>query len=411
MKTLLIVLDGLAGETKAMTALKVSSTPFLDNLAKLSKIGLMYPVPGVAPESDSAVLSILGYDPYKYHTGRGPLEAVGFGIKFETGMLALRCNFATSSDGKKLTDRRAGRTLTTKEAKELEKEINKKVKLTDATFKFWSTVQHRAVLIIKTKKRLYPKISNTDPAYERGEKGIAHALSNFKMEIRKCKPLDKNAKLSADLVNEFTEKVYKVLKNCEVNKKRKKKKLLPANIVLCRDAGNKIPKLFSISKKYKRKWAILADMPLEVGIGMLADMDVIKMHAPTFTKSDYTERLKKTMAALKKYDSLYVHIKGPDLFGHDGDFKGKVKSIEEIDKYFLGPLLNKLEKQNIMIVVTADHATPCSLAAHSADPVPILIFNPKYLSDNMDKFDEDYCARGTLKLEGIDLVPLMMRLS
>ncbi|MEM0372347.1 MAG: alkaline phosphatase family protein [archaeon] len=408
MKTLLIVLDGAAGTAKH-SELAAAKKPFLDMLAKRSKTGMTSVVPGIAPESDSAVLSLLGYDPFKYYTGRGPLEAEGFGIKFKRGMLALRCNFASSSDGSRLIDRRAGRSLTTEEAHELERVINEKVKLTDASFFFRSTVQHRAVLIIKAKRALSPDFTNTDPAYERGPKGIARALPKFPMRIMKARALTTRARRSAELINEFTEKAYEALKDCSVNKKRKKRGELPANVVLCRDAGNDVPALFSISKKYRKKWAILADMPLEVGIGKLAGMHVIPISFPAFTQEDFEERVKKTLAALKKFDAVYVHIKGPDLFGHDGNFRGKVLSIEQIDRYFIGPLLHRIDLHNTVIAVTSDHATPSRLAAHSSDAVPTLIFCRHWMPSNR-AFNERECSKG-FKITGNELVPLLMELT
>ncbi|NYZ79751.1 hypothetical protein H0N95_00700 [Candidatus Micrarchaeota archaeon] len=150
-------------------------------------------------------------------------------------------------------------------------------------------------------------------------------------------------------------------------------------------------------------------MPLEVGIGMLAGMTVIRSDVPTFTQKDYEERLKKTLAALKKFDAVYVHIKGPDLFGHDGDFHGKVRSIEDIDRFFIGPLLHRVDMHNTVVAVTSDHATPSQLSAHSDGPVPTLIFSRHWLPSNRS-FNERECSHG-FKIVGNELVPLLMELS
>ena len=156
MKLLYIVIDGMGDlpikELSNRTPLEAAKTPNLDALAKKGKTGLMYSVKkGVAPESDVAVISLLGYDPFKYSTGRGIIEAVGAGIKLKDGDLALRCNFATLGEGKEICDRRVGRSLTTEEAVELSKAANREVKLTshNATFEFRNTLGHRAVLVIK----------------------------------------------------------------------------------------------------------------------------------------------------------------------------------------------------------------------------------------------------------------------
>ena len=330
-KLIFVVMDGLGDRPIAAlgnkTPLEAAHTPALDSLAAKGSGGMLSVIEGVAPESDAAVLSLLGYDPHKYYTGRGPLEGVGTGAKFKAGMLALRCNFATTSNGSDLKDRRAGRTLTSREAASLAAAINKKVRLANANFKFYASVAHRGVLVISEKakpKKLSASITNTDPAYEM-RNGLPNALSTFEMKIKKAIPFDKTAAAAraAELVNEFTAKAFEVMDNHPVNASRRKSGLLPANAILSRDAGNKLPPLYNISKKYGRKWALLADMPLEIGIGELAGMSLVHLPLPTFTAADYKIRLEKTLAALKKFDCLYIHIKGPDLFGHDGDYLGK----------------------------------------------------------------------------------------
>ncbi len=204
---------------------------------------------------------------------------------------------------------------------------------------------------------------------------IAEALKDYPKIVMESKALDNadGSGLSAELLNEFTKKSQEVLDKSFVNKKRAGQGKLKANVILSRDAGNEVPKLYSISEKYKKKWAILADMPLELGIGKLCGMKVIDLPLPTFTKKDYPERVDKTLSAMEEYDCLYIHIKGPDLFGHDGDFEGKKNSIEEIDKYYFEPLLKKIKLDETIIVVTGDHATPCINKSHSAEPVPIVI--------------------------------------
>lgn len=408
-KLFFIILDGASDmpipALENKTPLESAKIPILNKLAEKGKLGLVDVVGGIAPESDIAVVTLLGYEPEKYYTGRGPLEAVGIGAEFEDGMLALRCNFATSSDGINILDRRAGRKLEITEAKSLALAINKKVKLRDADFIFIPTVEHRAVLVFASKIELSNKITNTDPAYS-NLKGVPEALHKFEMKVQECKSLEnsQSARLSASLVNEFTKKCYQALKNHPVNKAREKKGLMPANIVLSRDAGNKVPKFYDINERYNKKWAILADMPLEVGIGKLAGMKIIKMPLPTFTKKDYTIRVNSLLKNLNKFDCFYIHIKGPDLYGHDGRFKEKIKCFEEIDKYFFAPLIKKL-KSDFLLAVTADHCTPCILKAHSGDPVPLLVYGNKIKSDNLKGFNEKECGKGSIGLiKGKDLM-------
>ncbi len=193
MKLLYIVIDGMGDlPVKKManqTPLEAAKTPNMDFLAKNGKTGLMYSVKkGMAPESDVAVISLLGYDPFKYSTGRGIIEAVGAGLNLKDGELALRCNFATLGEGKNLVDRRVGRNLTTEEATELCKAANKQIKLTShpATFEFKNTLGHRAVLVIKHRnKPLSGKISNSDPAYAIIN-GLGVAAKKVEMILKTC---------------------------------------------------------------------------------------------------------------------------------------------------------------------------------------------------------------------------------
>ena len=186
------------------TPLEAAETPNMDALAREGKTGLMYSVEkGVAPESDVAVISLLGYDPFKYSTGRGVIEVAGAGLEMKDGDLALRCNFATLGQGKTIIDRRVARTLTTEEATELSKAANQQVKLESypATFEFRNTLGHRAVLLIKSKgKPLSSNITNSDPAYTIVN-GIGVAQANVEMVLKTCEPTDKTeqAKVSAAL--------------------------------------------------------------------------------------------------------------------------------------------------------------------------------------------------------------------
>ncbi len=281
MKLLYIVIDGMGDlpnpKLDNKTPLEVAETPNLDVLASNGQIGLMYSVgKGVAPESDAAVISLLGYDPFKYSTGRGIIEAVGAGVSLKNGDLAVRCNFATLGEGTEIVDRRAGRTLTTEEATELTKAANKEIKLTShpADFEFKNTLGHRAVLVIKSKdKPLSGKITNTDPAY-RIVNGLGVAETKVDMHLKTCIPYEQTqaAQTAADLVNEFTKKSHALWENHPINVKRAKEGKLKANVVLARDAGSQLPNFFSINQQYGVDFAALADMHTESGIARLAGM-------------------------------------------------------------------------------------------------------------------------------------------
>lgn len=422
MKLLYIVIDGMGDlpikDLGNKTPLEAAKTPNMDSLAKKGKTGLMYTVrKGVAPESDVAVISLLGYDPFKYSTGRGIIEAVGAGIDLKDGDLALRCNFATLGKGKEIIDRRVARSLTTEETVELRKAANKEIKLAShpATFEFENTLGHRAVLVIKHKgKALSSKITNTDPAYSLVN-GLGVAETNVEMVLKKCVPMDdsEGARISADLVNEFTEKSHLLWENHPVNKKRVAEGKLKANVVLSRDAGSLLPKFFNINERYGVDFAALADMHAEKGIAKLAGMQAFLLPPPTGDlEKDCEIRVKRLLDVMPKHDCFYIHLKGPDEPGHDGNCHVKTDIISAIDKYFFGNLLPQVALKDVLFCITADHATPCGLKVHSDTPVPLLISGGTVTDDCISKFCEKECAKGSFGLveRGCELMPKLMKL-
>lgn len=422
MKLIYVVIDGLGDlpikELGNETPLGFADTPNLDSLASKGRLGLMYTVgKGIAPESDVAVISILSYDPFKYHVGRGPIEAYGADLTMKDGDLALRCNFATLGADKRIIDRRVGRSLTTEEASELSEDINRKVRLESfpAEFIFKNTFGHRAALVIKSKDLpLSAEITNTDPAYERVQ-GMGVAKPEFKMTLKECVPLKdtEKARRAAQLVNEFTEKSHEVLDRHEINKRREAEGKLKANVILSRDAGDKVPRFFNINERYGVRFACLADMPVERGISKLAGMHLIDLPPPTRdVKADSNLRIRRLMEIYDSFDCFYIHIKGPDEPGHDGDFKRKAEIISQVDKFFFGELISRIDLKETLICVTADHSTPCSLKAHSDDPVPLLISGNNIKPDGVKKFSEKTCKKGSLGIlkHGTTLIPLLIEI-
>jgi 2,3-bisphosphoglycerate-independent phosphoglycerate mutase len=312
-------------------------------------------------------------------------------------------------------DRRVGRGLTTDEAKELSRTLNNEVKLESypVNFEFKSTIGHRGALVIRSKKKqLSGNITNTDPAYARLE-GLGVAKQDVEMTVKHCKPMDetKEARISAELVNEFTGKSRVVLEKHEINKKRAAKGELTADVVLTRDAGHHLPKLFNISEHYGLKFVCLADMPVERGISQLAGMHLVDIPPPSESlKTDCRIRVKALLRALPSHDCFYIHIKGPDEPGHDGDFRLKTQQIATVDEHFFGELLQKAKLDNYVVCVTADHATPCKLKAHSDDPVPLLISGNKVEGDNVQEFSERACKEGSegMLRQGFELMPKLV---
>jgi 2,3-bisphosphoglycerate-independent phosphoglycerate mutase len=422
LKLIFVVIDGMGDlPIQALgnkTPLEAAQTPNMDSLAKNGKTGLMYSVrKGVAPESDVAVISLLGYDPFEYSTGRGIIEAVGAGINVADGDLALRCNFATLGKDGEIIDRRVKRTLTTEEATALSEAANHEVKLEScsSTFEFRNTLGHRAVLVLKSKgKCLSGKITNSDPAYTIVN-GIGVATPNVEMVLKKCEPLDdtEEAQSSAKLVNEFIEKTHELWENHEVNKKRAAEGKLKANVVLTRDAGSQLPKFFNINERYKVNFAALADMHAENGIAKLAGMHAALLPPPSGdVEEDCEIRVNRLLELLPHYDCFYIHLKGPDEPGHDGNCNLKTKIISEMDEHFFGKLLKQVSLKDHVFCITADHATPCVLKVHSDTPVPVLISGGNISDDHISKFSEKECRKGSLGIlsHGYELMPKLMEI-
>lgn len=406
-----VIIDGLGDlpnpELCNKTPLQAARIPALNWFAMHGKNGHVYSIrEGVAPESDGAVIALMGYDAEKVYTGRGPLEALGAGLAFTEGSIVFRTNFATV-DGRKVVDRRAGRGLTTKEAKVLEREINKKVKLS-VPFVYKSTVQHRGVLELKG--RFSDAVSNVDPAYMRlGKIGVARAAATNDLPL--CEPLDDTplAKRSANIVNEFVVKAIDVLDKSTLNQERRAKGLLAANALLLRDSGVRLPNLTQ-----KKGWAAVVSMPLEMGVAMRCGMRVIKFKYPEMKTLDvFTnlwEGLRKAVRESRKavqngkYSAYYIHFKEIDVCGHDGNYKEKIKMLEFLDKEFFMPL-RKMKKFELIVV--GDHSTPCIKKSHTADPVPLLLYKTGARGDGIGGFNEAECRKGSLgKMYGKDVMEI-----
>ena len=423
-KILYIVLDGLGDlavkQLGNKTPLEAALTPNMDRLAQKGKTGIVYPVGrGIAPESDIAVISLLGYDAHKYYTGRGPLESFAEGLTINNGDAAFRVNFATvGADQRTIQDRRVGRNLASEEAVALAKEINSKVTLSSATFEFKSTIGHRGILVIRgMHQKLSGWITNTDPAYEReGVFGVAK--EKFENIVAVSTPMPGyektlEAKEAAKLLNEFTEKSIKVLNEAAVNKKRVSAGKLPGNLILSRDAGDHLPEFPALSSVFNLKFGSFVQMPVERGIALLTGIEIIDVpQSSGHLDVDYPVWAKIALDSIQKYDGIYVHIKGPDEPAHDGDFQKKKESIEAIDKYFFTSLLNKLDLANTIIAITADHATVCAVKAHTADPVPFLVCGSNIKADGSMSFSEKTARLGSIgEMLGREILPYLVQLA
>jgi 2,3-bisphosphoglycerate-independent phosphoglycerate mutase len=396
----MVVLDGASGRVGGIVSpLESASTPNLDALAERGSMGRMYTVgEGIAPESDAGVFSLLGYDPLETHLSRGVVEALGAGVEFHEGDLALRAGFATVK-GDKLVDRRAGRNLSTPEAQELGVALNKELRLKSGPrFVFRPTVGHRAVVVFRADgRRFSSNISNFDPAYVR-KGNISLARPGVKeYDIPRCEPLDDSdeAVVTGALVNEFGFKARKILDNHPVNEERRRKGMVPANFVLMRDAGTSKPQVQGFRAKWGLNPLMVADLPAELGIGRLLEMDVRELE-PGTGLDDYRKRAELVLDSIGRFGFVYVHLKGPDEPGHDGLFDLKRERIEEIDKGFFSVLSKSPRLKEMVVAVTCDHSTPVEDKGHSSDPVPVLVFGGKSKPDGSVRFTEKDAAKGSL---------------
>jgi len=405
------LLDGVGDlphpDLAGKTPLEAATTKNMDALAKNGIMGQVISVgKGIAPESDIAVFNMLGYKfQHSDYSGRGVVEAIGIGIDFKDGDLALRGNFATLDNEGKIIDRRAGRKIEREDVEEISKEIEKEIKFSNpnASVVVAPTVGHRVTVRLRDSKPLSSEISNTDPAYGRVDgMGIAKAVSDF-MKIEKCIPLEqtKDAISAANLVNEFTEQSLEIMKKSDVNKRRiqKNKKLL--NSILLRDAGNKYPNVKPINDLHSMNFSCIVDMPVEVGISNILKMRAYNAGGLT----DYEEKASIAAQAMETENAIYVHLKGPDEFGHDGDAIGKMKNIEEIDNRFFGTLLDHIDVSKVAVMISADHSTPSIHKGHSDDPVPVLISGDMITNDDTQRFTEAEAKKGAIGLiEGAQVV-------
>ncbi len=400
MKILLVICDGMGDrpveQLKGMTPLEAADIPNMDRLAKEGQTGLMDVIaPGIAPGSDTAHLALLGYDPLEVYTGRGPFEAAGNGMELRKGDVAFRCNFATVDDGLVVTDRRAGRISAGTD--ELANSLNG-MTIDGAEIIFKEAIDHRAVLILRG-QGLSPEVGDIDP-HDAG------------VRILEAKPLSPEAEKTARVLNEFTRRSHEILDAHPVNAARRERGEPPANIVLPRGAGTP-PDVPSFSEMHNGiEGAAVVGISLVKGLCGLAGLKVITPTGATGSSdTDLDAKVDATVAALKTHDFLLLHFKAPDVYGHDNDPVGKMRFIEKIDMA-LGRLLGSLGNLNVVICVTADHSTPCSVMNHSSDPVPVLIRGRGLRVDDVTLFSESEVSKGGLgHVRGCELMNILTGLA
>jgi 2,3-bisphosphoglycerate-independent phosphoglycerate mutase len=390
MKYVILLCDGMADykleKLGNKTPMTVSDKPAMNALAKKSTVGLVRTVArGLNPGSDVANLSVLGYDPFKYYSGRSPLEAASIGIKLDENDIAMRINLVTLSDEENYEDKTmvdyCADDISTKEASEIIKTL--KQEFDNEEFEIFCGFSYRHCLVWHNGLE---DLGFLTPPHDITGKNILKYI-----------PKSENSKKLLDLMQRSIE----ILKNHPVNIKRIENGHRPANAIWLWGEG-KSKKLDSFKEKFGVSGAVISAVDLLKGIGKLAQMDVIEVEGATgYIDTNFEGKMEATLEALKTNDLVYLHIEAPDECGHRFEIDNKVKSLELIDKKVLAPLLEGLEEyEDYKIMILPDHATPLELKTHTSDPVPFLMYRKqKQVNTEIEVFDEENSVKTGVFIE------------
>lgn len=377
MKYIIILCDGMADEPLdelgGRTPLEAARTVNMDSLAKVSEIGMVRTVPaGMAPGSDTANLSVIGYDPKEYYTGRSPLEALSIGADMAPDDVSFRCNLVTLSEEEEryedrhILDHSSGE-ISTEEAAELLSALSEGLKREGYTFYVGTSYRH--LLIQKN-----GKVTELTAPHDILTKRIGEYL-----------PED-------GVLHEMMVKSYDILKDHPVNKKRRAEGKNPANSAWFWGAGTR-PALRSFEEKNGVKGAMISAVDLLKGIAVGAGMDnIIVEGANGGLDTNYAGKAQAAVKALTEdgYDFVYVHIEAPDEMGHQGSFRDKITAIERIDEQIIGPVRTALEDAgtDFRMLILPDHPTPVRVRTHTSDPIPYLLYDSTEYIAGMDTYSE-----------------------
>lgn len=394
MKYVVLIGDGMSDypikELNNQTPLEVADKPNIDEIAAKGKVGQLQTVPeNLEPGSDVANMSIFGYDPQKYYTGRGPLEAGSMGINTDDDEVIFRCNLITEEKGI-LSDFTGGH-ISSKEAAilidSLNKEFSKELSgnITDDAGKFYSGISYRHLFV---KKGIELASLKTTPPHDIvGENIDKYTNWSDKSSLR---------------IKNIMLKSKEVLENHPVNQKRIENGQKVANMVWLWGQGLR-PTMPKFKDLYGHNGAVITGVDLLKGIGVFAGLNNINVPGATgYFDTDYKAKGKYSANALLNNDFLFVHVEAPDEAGHTGDIEEKIKAIERIDKYVLGQIMDEIPKyQDYKIAVLPDHATPIDVRTHTRDPVPLAIYSSlkEDFADDAKIYTEKSVVNGSL---GID---------
>lgn len=377
MKYLILLTDGAADKPidslGGRTPLEAAALPHITRLAQNGSVGLVSTIPaGISPGSDAANLSVMGFDPSIYHTGRSPLEAVSMGIQMADTDVAFRCNLVTltgEGDYEDLTilDHSSG-DISNEEAAVLMQAINEAFG-TD-TIQFYAGISYRHAMIVKNGSVDYQLVPPHDVLTQKAglylPKGEGKGKDGAKDSIH------------ADQITDMMKRSYQILSQHPVNLERQKNGLRPANSIWIWGQGTR-PRLTSFTDKYGVTGAVISAVDLIKGIGLCAGLKSIDVEGATGTlHTNYKGKADATIQAFQSgLDFVYVHIEAPDECSHQGDLEGKIQAMEHIDQEIAGPVLAYLQESGeaFRILVMPDHPTPMALRTHTADPVPFVYYD------------------------------------
>jgi 2,3-bisphosphoglycerate-independent phosphoglycerate mutase len=374
-KIVLLVIDGLGGlphPKTGQTELETAKTPNLDKLAAAGICGLIDPIsPGITPGSTPGHLALFGYDPLKFNIGRGVVEAMGIDFDLKPSDIAARGNFCTVDEKGLITDRRAGR-ISTEKCAELCRLLSG-IGIDGVKLSVLPVREHRFVVVFGG-KGLAPDVSDSDPQ----QLGVAP---------KAITALSPEARLMSTVANKFIEQAKTILA-----------KYHPANMLLLRGFSQR-PHIPTMPEIYKIKPAAIAAYPMYRGLAKLLGMRVLN------TGTTIAEEMTTLKESYSAYDFFFLHIKKTDSAGEDGDFEGKVRLIEEVDKSL--PVLLGLKPE--VVVVTGDHSTPATLKSHSWHPLPVVLHSRWCRPDRVGGFSETACTAGGLgRFPATQIMPLAM---
>ena len=395
MKYIIVLGDGMADrpieELENKTPLEYSKTPTLDMLSKISEIGLVHTIPeGMKPGSDTANLSVLGYDPKKYYTGRSPLEALSIGVDMKDTDVAIRCNIVTVSyDDKPYSEKiiidHSSSEISTEDAAVLLNAV--KEGLETDTYKYYVGTSYRHLTIWDN-----GRVVDLTPPHDVLGRVIGEYL-----------PED-------DKLREMMEKSYEILANHPINIERMKKGLNPANSIWFWGAGTK-PCVTSFEEKNGKTGAMISAVDLLKGIAVGAKMKVIEVDGADGTlHTNYEGKANAAVEVLLKdgYDFAYVHVEAPDEMGHQGSIERKVQAINYLDERVIKNIYEKMKKSGepFRMLVLPDHPTPICVRTHTSEPVPYLLYdstnelnNTWYYNEKEAKKSNNYISQGHIIID------------